>query len=380
MKKIFTLALLAVFALVSCTPNSNTDPEPIPQPEACDKHDVDLIMTEVGGMYYHNNYSEVENSYDYNVVLCNHTKVYDLYTGGIDVKAGNAYLFLDIYSDVAAPNYSASFKIPNGTYTVDVENTTNPGTVAVEYSSLAIIDAEGLVEAEVMLTSGTVTVTDHLIDAMIIGDDGKVYHVQCVNKTVDNSEAYGAMQLDGYPTTTLEADHAMNFTTEGAFVYADNYEDYFIIGKNLWVVSVLDEVSLYETQLMLLVDSAKELPAGTYAISGDINKEVALFGYMDPYYGSAVGCWMIQYDENYDLGGMAALKSGNITVAFEGETATVTIDAVDEAGHKITGTCVAPYEAAGGWSVKKLSNAAKFATAKNNLAPRKVKPAMVVKR
>ena len=377
MKKIFASVLLAALALVGCNPNSG---EPTPQPQACDQHDVDLIMTEVGGMYYHNNYSESENSYDYNVVLCNHTKVYDLYTGGIDVKAGNAYLFLDIYSDTAAPNYSASFKIPNGTYNVDPQNTTNPGTVATEYSSIAIIDAEGLVEAEVMLTSGTVTVTDHLIDAIIIGDDGKVYHVQGVNKTVDNSESYGAMQLDGYPTTTLEADHAMNFTAEGAFVYADNYEDYFIIGKNLWVISVLDEVTLYETQLMLLVDPSKELPAGKYAISGDINKEVALFGYMDPYYGSAVGCWMIQYDENYDLGGMAALKSGNITVAFEGETATVTIDAVDEAGHKVTGTCVAPYEAAGGWSVSKLSAASKFAKVNKNLAPRKVKPAMVAKR
>ena len=380
MKKILASVLLAALALVGCNPEQNTDPEPVPQPEVCDKHDVDLITTEVCGMYYHNDYSEVENSYDYNVVLCNHTKVYDLYTGGIDVKAGEAYLFLDIYSDVAAPNYSASFKVPNGTYNVDPQNTTNVGTVAVEYSSIVILDAEGLVEAEVMLTSGTVTVTDHLIDAMVIGDDGKVYHVQGVNKTVDNSESYGAMQLDGYPTTTLEADHAMNFTAEGAFVYADNYEDYFIIGKNLWMISVLDEVSLYETQLMLLVDPAKELPAGKYEISGNINKEVALFGYMDPYYGSAVGCWMIQYDENYDLGGMAALKSGNITVAFEGETATVTIDAVDEAGHKITGTCVAPYEAAGGWSVKKLSNAAKFAHAQKNLAPRKVKPAMVAKR
>ena len=379
MKKLFTLALLAVFALVSCDPVGPQEPQD-PQPQACDKHDVDLITTEVGGMYYHNNYSESENSYDYNVVLCNHTGVYDLYTGGVDVKPSEAYLFLDIYSDVAAPNKSASFKVPNGTYTVDPQNTTNVGTVAVEYSSLVILDAEGLVETEVLFASGTVTVTDSLIDAMLIGEDGKVYHVQGVNKTVDNSSAYGAMQLDGYPTTTLTGDHAMNFSADGSFIYADNYDDYFIINKNLWMISVLDEVSLYETQLMVLVDPAKELPAGTFQISGDINKEVALFGYMDPYYGSAVGCWMIQYDENYDLGGMAALKSGNITVAFEGETATVTIDAVDEAGHKVTGTCVAPYEAAGGWSVKKLSNAAKFAHAQKNLAPRKVKPAMVAKR
>ena len=379
MKKLFTLALLAVFALVSCTPNSK---DPVdPYPEACDKHDVDLITSEVCGMYFHNNYSESENSYDYNVVLCNHTGVYDLYTGGVDVKPSEAYLFLDIYSDVAAPNKSASFKIPNGTYTVDPQNTTNVGTVAVEYSSLVILDAEGLVETEVLLASGSVTVTDSLIDAMLIGEDGKVYHVQGVNKTVDNSSAYGAMQLEGYPTTTLTGDHAMKFSADGSFIYADNYDDYFFINKNLWVVSLLDEVSLYETQLMVLVDPAKELPAGTFQISGDINKEVALFGYMDPYYGSAVGCWMIQYDENYDLGGMAALKSGQVSIAFAGETATVTVDAVDEAGHKVTGTCVAPYEAAGGWSISKFSSVSKFAQVKKSLAaPRKVKAVEMLKK
>ena len=379
MKKLFTLALLAVFALVSCTPNSK---DPVdPYPEACDKHDVDLITSEVCGMYFHNNYSESENSYDYNVVLCNHTGVYDLYTGGVDVKPSEAYLFLDIYSDVAAPNKSASFKIPNGTYTVDPQNTTNVGTVAVEYSSLVILDAEGLVETEVLFASGTVTVTDSLIDAMLIGEDGKVYHVQGVNKTVDNSSAYGAMQLDGYPTTTLTGDHAMNFSADGSFIYADNYDDYFFINKNLWVVSLLDEVNLYETMLMVLVDPAKELPAGKYEISGNINKEVALFGYMDPYYGSAVGCWMIQYDENYDLGGMAALKSGQVSIAFAGETATVTVDAVDEAGHKVTGTCVAPYEAAGGWSISKFSSVSKFAQVKKSLAaPRKVKAAEMLKK
>ena len=378
MKKIFTLALLAVFALVSCTPNSK---DPVdPYPEACDKHDVDLITTEVCGMYYHDDYSEVENSYDYNIVLANHANVFDLYTGGVDVKPSQAYLFLDIYSDVAAPNMSASFKIPNGTYTVDAQNTTNPGTVSVEYSSLVILDAEGLVETEVMLASGSVTVSDHLIDAMIIGEDGKVYHVQGVNKTVDNSNAYGLMQLDGYPTTTLTGDLAMSFSADGAFVYADNYEDYFYVNKNMWYITVLDEVNLYEIPLMLLVDPAKETPAGTYEIGGNVNNEVALFGYMDPFYGSTVGCWMVQYTPDYELAALAALKSGKVTVALEGTTATVTIDAVDEAGHKVTGTCVAPFEVSTGWSLKKLSTASKLVHAQKNLAPRKVKPAMVAKR
>ena len=378
MKKIFTLALLAIFALVSCTPNSK---DPVdPTPEACDKHDVDLITSEVCGMYYHNDYSESENSYNYGIVLCNHTGVYDLYTGGVDVKPNETYVFLDLFSDVAAPNMSASFKVPNGTYTVDPDNTTNVGTIGVEYSSIAILDAEGLVETEVLLAGGTVTVTDHLIDAMLLDEEGKVYHIQGVNKTVDNSNTYGAMQLD-YPTTTLESDLALNFSADGAFVYADNYEDYFYVNKNLWYITVLDEVNLYEIPLMLLVDPAKESPAGAYEIGGNVNNEVALFGYMDPYYGSAVGCWLIQYTEEYEMAAMAALKSGKVTVALEGTTATVTIDAVDEAGHKVTGTCVAPYEISTGWSVKKLSTASKFATAKNNLAPRtKAKISSLIKK
>ena len=369
MKKIFALALLAAFALVGCNPT----PDPVPQPQACDQHDVDLITTEVSGMYYHNEYSESENVFDYAVVLSNQVGVYDLYTGGVDLKPEQSYLFLDIYSTVSAPNYSASFKLPNGTYTLDVEGTTAAGTVGAEFSELIVINADNEAE-EIFFSSGTVTITDHLIDAVLTGEDGKVYHVQGVNKVVDNSTTYGAMQLDGYPTTTLTSDLALNFSANGSFIYADNYEDYFIVGKNLWYITVLDEEALYEIPLMILLDPAKELPAGNFQISGNVCKETALFGYMDPYYGSAVGCWLVQYTPDYELGAMAALKSGNVSLAFAGETATVTINAVDEAGNKITGTCTAPYEVTTGWSLKKLSTAVKFAHAKKELAPRKVKP------
>ena len=370
MKKIFTLALLAVFALVSCTPNSK---DPVdPYPEACDKHDVDLIMTEVCGMYYHSDYSaENVTSYDYGIVMCNHVGVYDLYTGGVDVKPGETYLFLDIYSDTAAPNMSASFKLPNGTYTVDLENTTNPGTVSAEYSNLVIIDAEGAVEAEVYLAGGTVTVTDHLIDAILLDEDGKVYHIQSVNKTVDNSSSYGALQLDGYPTTTLTEDLTGTLSPETSMVYVDNYADYLYVNKNMWYIDALDEGTTgYEILLMLLVDPAKESPAGSYTIGGNVNNEVALFGYMDPYYGSAVGCWLVQYTPDYDVAAMAALKSGKVSLAIEGDTATVTVNAVDEAGNKVAVSCVAPCEITTDWSLKKLSTAAKFAGAKKQLAPR----------
>ena len=370
MKKIFTLALLAVFALVGCNPVEET-----PQPQPCDQHDVDLITSEVSGIYYHDLYSEVENSYDYGVVLCNHTNVYDIYTGGVDLKPEQSYLFLDIYSDVAAPNMSASFKLPNGTYTLDPDNTTAVGTVGAEYSELIVINANNEAE-EMFFKSGTVTVTDHIIDALLIGEDDKVYHVQGVNKTVDNSNSYGSQQLDGQVTTTLTGDHAINFAEGNCEVYADNYDDYLTVGKNMWVVTVLDYNSLHEVMLMILADPSKELPVGTFPISGDVSKEVALFGYIDPWYGMTAGSWLVQYTADYDMAAMAALKSGKIVITEE----SVAIEAVDEAGNKITGTCNAPLTTSTGWSLKKLSSASKFANVQKNLAPRKVKPMAVAKR
>ena len=376
MKKIFTLALLAAFALVSCTPNSK---DPVdPYPEACDKHDLDLITTEVAGIYYHDTITGT--SYDYGVVLSNQTTVYDIYTGGVDLKPEQTYLFLDIYSDTAAPNYSVSFKLPNGTYTLDLENSGAAGTVGAEYTELIIINADNEAE-EIFFASGTVTVTDHIIDAVLIGEDGKVYHVQSVNKTVDNTNSWGEIHANG-ETTTLTGDHAVNFSAE-PYVYLENYGDYLILNKNFWEVYISDEASFHEFYLAVLADPAKELPVGTFPVSGDLSKEVMLPGYADAFYGMTAGAWMVQYTEDSEMAALAALKSGDFTIAIEGENVTITVNAVDEAGHKITGTCTAPYELGGesGWSLNKLSTGAKFAKhAKKQLAPRKVKFSSMIKK
>ena len=77
MKKIFTLALLAVFALVGCNPDTPKGNDPT---QPCDKHDVDLVLSEVGGAYFDVLYSEVPDSYNYNVILSEYTGVYDLYS------------------------------------------------------------------------------------------------------------------------------------------------------------------------------------------------------------------------------------------------------------------------------------------------------------
>ena len=83
--------------------------------------------------------------------------------------------------------------------------------------------------------------------------------------------------------------------------------------------------------------------------------------------------------ENYT--GYAPLKSGNVTITVEGDICSVTVNAVDDLGNKIVGSCLnAPYSSAD-YSMSNLSTAVKVANhAKREFAPRKVKFSSMVKK
>lgn len=378
MKKIFTLALLAVFALVSCTPNSK---DPVdPYPEACDKHDVEWIATETDGLYFDNLYSESENVYNYSLIVSEHKEVYDIATSGLDLKPNSKYLSLDFFAAAPSANMSLSFTIPDGVYNLDVENTTAANTVTAEYTELIIVDADNNLE-EIFFTNGTVTVAAGIIDALLLGEDGKMYHIQCANKMVDNTTSWG---LGAMPESvnTLAGDYNVPFAGE-CEVYVEPWEDYFVVGKNLWMVYVDDWTSGDEFQLYFLLDPEKGAPNGSYTISSDLSKEGALSGYACAYTNGLMGSWWMHLDENWDVDAMAALVSGSVTINVEGETASAVINAVDDLGHKVTGTCNNAsyvYAGAGGWSLNKLSTGAKMAK-HAKLAPRtKAKISSLIKK
>ena len=380
MKKIFTLALLAAFALVSCNPNEGNEPE-APQPQTCDKHDVEWIATETNGSYLDNLYSKEANVYNYNVILANHTGVYDLPSAGVDLKPEQQYLVLDLFSTTPAPNKSVSFTLPDGVYNLDPENTTAANTASAEFTEFIIVDADNNVE-EIYFAHGTVTIANGIIDALLIDETGKVYHAQCPNKMVNNTECWGQGAMPE-SVNTLAGDYNVPFTGE-CEVYVEAWDDYFIIGKNLWMVYVDDWTSGDEFQFFILLDPEKGAPNGSYTISSDITKEGALSGYACAYtYGLMGACWM-HLDENREVDGVAPLVSGSVTINVQGETASATINAVDDLGHKVTGTCnnAAYVDANAAWSLNKLSTGAKMAKhAKKQLAPRtKAKISSLIKK
>ena len=375
MKKVFALALLAAVAFVGCNPDTPNEGAP------CAEHDVDYVLNEVSGIYYSNQYTTSEDVFNYGLVLSNQSNVYDLYSGAVVLLPNSQYLFLDLYSSVASPNHSVTFKVPNGVYNLDLENSTAANTASYEYTQLFVTNETDGVET--FFKSGTVTVTDDLIEALLVGEDDKTYHIKAPNKLVDNTNNWGNGSLTG-EFSTLTSDLQVPFNNvDDLEIYGDCYGDYMFVGKNLWLVYLDDYATGDEFMLFIHADVSKSAPIGTFPILADISKEAALTGYIDSD-GSAQGSCYYKLDENSDVVGYAPLKSGTVTISVNEEgVATAQVEAKDDKGNTLSGTCVTDYVTfAGpeGATLFSVSNKVKRVN-KKVLAPRaKVKPTMVLKK
>ena len=379
MKKFFALALLAAVAFVGCNPDTpNGGVKPI---EPCAEHDVDYVLNEVSGIYYGNQYATSEDVFNYGLVLSNQSNVYDLYSGAVVILPNSQYIFLDLYSSVASPNHSVTFKVPNGVYNLDVENSTAANTAGCEFTELYVTNETESVET--FFKGGTVTVTDDLIEVLLVGEDDKTYHIKAPNKLVDNTNNWGNGSSTG-EFSTLTGDLQVPFNNvDDLEIYGDNYGDYMCVGKNLWLVYVDDWAAGDEYMLFIHADVSKSAPVGTFPILADVSKEAALTGYVDGD-GSAQGSCYYKLDENSEVVGYAPLKSGTVTISANEEgVVTAQVEAKDDKGNSLSGTCVTDYVTFNGLedaALLSVSNKVKRVN-KKVLAPRaKVKPTMVLKK
>lgn len=372
MKKIFTITLLAAFALIGC--NSNNDPQD-PQPEPCNKHDVDLIFNDVAGLYYGN--WEGTDTYNYYMVLTSHENAYDMVSGSIAFKANSHYLILDLFSLIPSSNLNLSFKMPNGIYTFDAENSSAANTCGEKYTYLEVTDSEGT-PTEICFTNGSIEVTDSLIEAMLLSDDGKIYHMQSPNRVVDNIKDYGSIDVD-FDLSTLTGDLAVSFKEPA--IYAENWGDYLCTGNDSWDLYIDDNADNQEFMLSLLVEPGQKLPIGTYPISGDLSSRIALYGFAN---GNTqpVGCWYLEFDQEWRLiVNRAALRSGSVTITDNNDdTYTVSVNAKDNLGNTITGSCTAAPQIVDESSLSTFSTGAYMAKhTKKQPVPRKAQATMFAK-
>ena len=381
MKRSFLFALMTAL-VVSFTACQNPNGGKVENP-ACTEHDFDYALNEVSGLYYGNQYSYSADVFNYGLVLSNQQNVYDLMTGSVAYSPNSQYLFLDLYSAVSSPNHSTTFKVPNGIYNFDLEDTTAANTAGGSYTNLIVTYGDGEEVAMTYFKSGTVTVTDDLIEAMLVGEDDKVYLVKAANKLVDNNNSWGVGSMPG-EFSTLTGDYTVPFNSDDLEIYGENNGDYLCIGKDLWFVYVDNWASGDEFSLYILTDPSKSTPVGTFPISSDISKEGALVGYPCGFTGNVEGAWWLKLDENYELLAMAPLKSGTVTISVDEEgVGTVQVNAKDDKGNSVSGTCVTEVVTFYGSDEAmplSVSNKVKRAN-KKVLAPRtKVMPSMVWKK
>lgn len=297
----------------------------------------DELLSYLSGIYYGSDYGD---SYNYSVVLASAENVYDIVTGDYYLGEGNTYLFLDLYASEASAGYNVKFSVPEGEYVLDVDNTSVAGTVGAEYSHLYYAVGEG---EEINFASGKVTVTKDSIVADLVDAKGNEYHYYTLTTSVDNTLLFkGSSTL--CELSTLAEDLEINF--ESPSLYAECYNDYYVVGKDLWVLYIDDYATGHSLSMELLVPMG-EAPVGLFPVSNDLSKErIALPGFADGY-GETWWSWYFLYDD-YDVVGEAPIVSGSLEIVDDGTgTHTATFSFKEDKGLTISGSCTAYYEGYG---------------------------------
>lgn len=295
----------------------------------------------LSAIYFGNEYGATEDDYNYSLVLATHSAVYDIITGEMNIYEEQMYLFIDLYAAVPSERYNIEFNIPNGTYELDLEDSAKAGTVGAYYTYLYdTTDVSQEVYTEVYFVDGSVVVDNGLIVATFTDESGNTHKFACNQTYVDNRELFvGDWAYHGEYFTFLTADKEVDL--QNTRITATCMGDYFVVGKNYWVLSIkgVDNDIYTDFQVELLVPFEDEYPVGEFPVSSDLDLEqMALPSFINSY-GVTEWTWY-----NWD-GGRAPIVGGQFKfIDNDDNTMTVVMDLVDDLGYKITGECSAELE------------------------------------
>lgn len=332
------------------------------QPET--QYDVDITVPYLNGTYY-GSYGG-SNGYNYYIYLSEMGLV-----GEDTLKEGDGHCYrLDLYSSVMATDDPAI--LPQGVYTVDLSDSGAAGTCGITYSfHINIVNGEisGSMDG---LESGTITVTENRVEAILELYSGQVHRV-VYEGSLELDYEEGGVSYDS--VSTLEGDLSLNY--ESDYIVAETYGDEEGIGCNWWYVYMYEtvnwdtqEISGHGFNIELFVDPAAEDITGTYVAltNENIDNPAGTFipgaydieGYsIYPYYS-----WYI----TGDYSSFAPVMDGTITITADADGVyTFTFDCVDDAGNAITGQT---------WGYAELYNETLSTVAKPSSKQLKSKPTL----
>lgn len=289
-------------------------------------YDYEIKATVFGGEYTGN---DGNDNYNYYVQL-----------GDAEINANNnvpngTYYYFDIY---AAKRGGEHPILPNGTYTLDPKSDHAIGTFTKEWGKAHVNDADGQPAVSFQMVSGTVTVTDNKFEAVVYMEDGTSHHIvyegELYVPTVVSSPEYGSKLTEDY-----------NFEFPG-YMRLYYYGDDFGIGADYWSLALMENSNAESGnyfQIKIITqscDSSYESLAGTYAPCSDLDPQKGCFlrGLLEGnmYIGSQI-YWGLAYGF-IDQNKTAPVYDGEIKIEVDGQNFTITLDCVDDNGHKIAGT------------------------------------------
>lgn len=299
------------------------------------------LLPYLSGIYYGDYYGA---GYNYTVVLSTAQNVLDVVTGDYYLAEGHKYLFIDLFSAEPSAEYNVKFNVPAGEYLFDVDNTAMAGSVGAEYTYFYDATAEG---EQVSFVGGNVVVAENFIEATMMGADGVEYYFYTNTASVDNTALFKGNGMS-CELSTLAEDLVIDFASPS--LYAECYYDYYVVGKDLWVLYI-DDYATGHSLAMELLTPMGEAPVGKFEVSSDLAKErLALPGFADGY-GETWWSWYYLYD-GYDVVGMAPVVSGSLEIVDDGTgTHTATFSFKEDKGYTISGSCTAYFETYGDVSV-----------------------------
>lgn len=242
------------------------------------------------------------------------------------------YFRFDLYSEIIDTTNGIS--IPYGTYTLDVNNSGEPGTIAAGNSAYYKMDADGWDYAEEgAISAGTVTIDENGIvaEVMIAGSWYKVTF-NGVAGPFDEVTSGGGFSEGPYSTLADDMDCSLGDHT----LYYEYYGDWYEVGNMNWTFAIMPSEFVGDfIQFDVLADTTStEEFFGEYTIADTFEAYTATIGYIDGD-GLMSGSW---YYTNDGIT-MAPFVSGTLSIVDKGNnTATVNFDVLDDLGFKITGS------------------------------------------
>ena len=296
--------------------------------------DVEFEATALNGEYYGTKYSQDPN---YFAILSKNGT-----TGWSDLYI-DTYYRLDIYSKT--PTDAAAPVLPQGIYTFDYLDAGVGDTFGNYYSVRMEPKADGNLD-ETKIEDGVIIVTENRIEAIIKFVDGKTHRV-----VYEGALDLGYLEFpEPEYYSTLSEDYS--FDHNNGTIRFFHYGDYYGVGASNWTITLMHSGEPLNGDYFLIdlvADSFSTTvnpddAVGTYTCVADDSqaaKNVFFAGSMDG--TNYIASWMQFLVDNFvDHSRRAPLTNGTVTVVAEGTGYLVTLDCVDDNGHKIQGSFNCP--------------------------------------